>query len=151
MSVSPFPAQGRHFHGWTQVAADQDGVSFDLLIQPRAGSRVGAAVFSVEAIRRNGRWVVDRWYTTATFTPVGAKHAQVIGPNDFQAPGPGSGHADHAVLGGTWLIVPAVFFAVGLLSVVLVLGRGWMRFRRHALGSGGRTPRRRAWGRRLRV
>ena len=128
--VGLFPVAGTRFRGWTHISASPGAVTFDLLIQPRAGSQVGATAFSVQAIRRHGGWVINRWYTLATFTPVGTKHPHIVGPNDFGAPGQGDAHVDRARLGRWWLAVPAGFFALGLFVVGLVVGRNWLRYRR---------------------
>ena len=130
--VGLFPVAGTHFHGWTHISASPGAVTFDLLIQPRAGSQVGATAFSVQVTRRHGGWVVNRWYTQATFTPVGTKHPHIVGPNDFGAgtPGPVEGRADRARIARWWLAVPAGFFVLGLLAVGLVVSRNWLRCRR---------------------
>ena len=132
MPVGLFPVAGTHFHGWTHISASPGAVTFDLLIQPRAGSQVGATAFSVQVTRRHGGWVVNRWYTQATFTPVGTKHPHIVGPNDFGAgtPGPVEGRADRARLARWWLAAPAGFFVLGLLAVGLVVSRDWLRYRR---------------------
>lgn len=133
--VAPFPIAGTTFHGWTHVIAHPDRVTFDLLIQPRAGAkvdgaRVGATAFSVQVIRRHGAWAVNRWYTEATFTPVGTKHPHIVGPNDFGAAGRGSGDVQHGRIGRWWLAVPIGLFALGFLIVAVVAGRNWRRYRR---------------------
>lgn len=136
--VAPFPALGRQFHGWTHVIARPNSVTFDLLIQPRPGGRVngervGAIAFSVQVIRQHGTWIVNRWYTSATFTPAGTKHPHIVGPNDFgagptsTAPNPVNGQGRIA---RWWLAVPVAIFALGLLTVGIVIGRNWRRYRR---------------------
>ena len=133
--VSPFPIAGREFHGWTHVVARPDSVTFDLLIQPRAGAKVGGAkigatAFSVQVIRRRATWVVNRWYTQATFSPVGTKHPHIVGPNDFGAAGRSAAHVEHGRLGYWWLAVPLGLFGLGFLVVGIVVGRNWRRYRR---------------------
>ncbi len=129
--VSAFPAAGEHFHGWTHIVARPGSVTFDLLIQPRKGAKVGATAYSVQVVRRHGGWIVNRWYTQATFTPVGTKKPRIVGPNDFGAgtPGPVEGHGERARLSRWWLAVPVSFFALGLLAVGIVLSRNWLRYR----------------------
>jgi hypothetical protein len=130
--VPPFPALGKQFHGWTHVVAHPGVVTFNLLIQPRAGATVGATAFSVQVIRRHGTWLVNRWYTEATFTPVGTKNPRIVGPNDFGAgtPGPVEGRTDRARLSQWWLTVPVALFALGLLFVGVVVARNWLCYRR---------------------
>ncbi len=133
--VSPFPVAGEEFHGWTHVVAYPRSVTFDLLIQPRAGAkvdgaRVGATAFSVQVIRRHGTWAVNRWYTQATFSPVGTKHPHIVGPNDFGAVGRGDGHVQHGRIGYWWLAVPIGVFGLGFVVVGIVVGRNWRRYRR---------------------
>ena len=128
--VAPFPIAGKEFHGWTHVVAHPNSVTFDLLIQPQVGAKIGATAFSVQVIRRRGAWVVNRWYTQATFTPVGTKHPHVVGPNHFGAAGRGDGQVQHGRIGRWWLAVPIGLFALGFLTVGIVVGRNWRRYRR---------------------
>jgi hypothetical protein len=130
--VLPFPALGKQFHGWTHVVAHTGVVTFNLLVQPRPGATVGATAFSVQVIRRHGTWLVNRWYTEATFTPVGTEHPRIVGPNDFGAgtPGPVEGRAGGARLSQWWLAVPVALFVLGLLFVGVVVARNWLRYRR---------------------
>ena len=128
--VAPFAIAGKEFHGWTHVVAHPDRVTFDLLIQPRAGAKIGATAFSVQVIRRHGAWAVNRWYTLATFSPVGTKHPHIVGPNDFGAAGRGSGDVQRGRIGYRWLAVPIGVFGLGFLFVGIVVGRNWLRYRR---------------------
>lgn len=129
MPIPVYRARGTRFHGWTQVAVARDSVSFDLIVQPRAGSKDGPLALSVQVIRRANEWVVNRLYPVASFTPVG-QQAHVVGPNDFAAAGRGEPAATRGTLRGKWIAAPAALFALGLLAVVLILSRNWLRFRR---------------------
>lgn len=130
--VQPFPAAGTEFHGWTHVVSHPNSVAFDLLIQPRKGAKVGAVAYGVQVIRVHGTWLVNRWYTEATFTPVGTKSPRIVGPHDFGAgtPGPVEGNVGRARLARWWLAVPVGVFGLGLLAVAIVVGRNWLRYRR---------------------
>lgn len=133
--VAQFPIAGKEFHGWTHVFARPNSVTFDLLIQPRAGAqldgeKIGATAFSVQVIRRHGTWAVNRWYTQATFSPVGTKHPHIVGPNDFGAAGRGDGQVQHGRIDHWWLALPIALFALGFLTVAIVVGRNWRRYRR---------------------
>jgi hypothetical protein len=130
MPIGLFPVAGRQFHGWTHVSTGPGEVSFDLLIQPRAGSGLGATAFSVQVIRRGRRWLVNRWYANATFTPIGTKHPHIVGPNDFTAPGQGNASVQRGRIGRWVVAVPVGLFALGFLVVGLALTRNWLRYRR---------------------
>lgn len=129
MPIPVYRVRGSTFHEWTQVAVEPDSISFDLIVQPRAGSKAGALALSVQVIRRGHSWAVNRLYPIASFTPVGQR-PQVVGPNDFAAAGRGEAAASRARLGGTWIVAPVALFALGMLAVGVVLGRNWWRFRR---------------------
>lgn len=131
MPVGLFPTGGKHFPGWNHISASRGEVSFDVLIQPRHGAKVGATAFGVQAIRRNGGWVVNRWYPLAVFTAVGTtKHPHIVGPYDYGAAGRGAGQVDHGRINPWWLLVPAALFALGLLVVAFIVLRNWRRYRR---------------------
>ncbi len=139
LPVFPFAPRGRAFHHWRPDVVEPGRVSFDLLLQPR-DRREGAITFSVELVRRGGRWLVDRWYPIATFTPVGQR-PHVVGPNDFTPPAGAASTPDKARLAPAWLLVPAA--VVGLLALVALAlaARAWLRVRRgrRALALAGRT------------
>ena len=122
------------FHGWSQVFAYTNDVSFQLLVQPKNAAKVGPIALSVEMTRRTGGWAVNRIYTAAEFSPVGQK-AQVVGPNDFAAAagssaGPGNSNTSHGRLGGAWIGSLVGIFALGLLAVAIFASRNWIRYRR---------------------
>lgn len=133
MPVQVYPAKDSTFHGWQNVEVGRDSVVFDLVVQPRPGAKVGPVSYSVEVIKRGTSWAVNRWYTAATFTPVGDKHPRIQGPNDYGA-GPGTlaekPNTGTGVLGGPWIIGPVLIFVLGALSVILLMSRNWLRFRR---------------------
>ena len=129
MPIPVYRAKGTQFHGWTLVDVARNSVSFDLVVQPRAGSKAGPLALSVQVIRRGTGWAVNRMYPIASFTPVGQK-ARVVGPNDFGAAGRGAPAVNHGTLSGKWIAAPAALFGLGMLAVVLFLSRNWLRFRR---------------------
>jgi len=129
MPVPVYRARGTHFPGWTQLSVTPGHVSFDLIVQPRAGSKEGAMALNVQVIRRGSSWAVNRLYPVATFTPVGQR-PRVVGPNDFGALGGGEATDESGRLGAGWMAVPVGLFGLGLAVVAVVLGRNWWRYRR---------------------
>jgi len=129
MPIPPFRVRGRHFHGWTNVVVARDSVLFDVLLQPRAGVRSGAIAYNAQMIRRGGGWAVNRWYPVATFAAVG-ETPRVVGPNDYAAAGGAANSETSGQLGGEWIALPFGLLAFGVVVVVLLLGRNWLRFRR---------------------
>jgi hypothetical protein len=137
MPIPVYPARGAHFRGWSQLDVSPDSVSFNLIVQPRAGSKSGALALAVQVVRSADTWVVDSLYPVASFTPVGER-PHVVGPNDFGPVGRGQPAAAGGTLDVAWIAVPVGLFLVGLLVVMLVVGRNWLRYRRARKAFAGR-------------
>ena len=136
-----FPVREKTFTGWPTVDVEKDQVTFSLLVHPQPGKKLGAYTFSVEAIRQDNRWLINRIYTIAINNPVrNGKHE--VGPADFAAPGGGSsGSPTTTRLGSTWLL-PIVGILSSVLVVPLILGVVLFvrsRRRRRRLVAEGRT------------
>jgi hypothetical protein len=119
--VPAFPVREKRFDGWPTIDVEKNAVTLSLLVHPKAGSRgLGDYTFAVQAIRQNGRWLVNRLYTIAINHPVrNGKHE--IGPADFQAPSSAGGPAPTSKprLGSSWLLP-----IVGILSLAFVIPLG---------------------------
>lgn len=113
--VYPFPARGTSWHGWTLDYALKNEVAFELVLQPRRGSKEDPISFSASMKRIHGRWLVDSFYPAAIYV---TKEHRVIGPRDF-GPAPVSPSGGESTLGAAWIAVPA---AVGALIVLVPLG-----------------------------
>jgi hypothetical protein len=136
MPIPVFHASETRFHGWTNVVIHPDSVLFDVVVQPRAGTKSGAIAYNGEVIRRGRGWAVNRWYPVATFSAKGERPT-VVGPNDFGAAAPSGGSqtsSGQGTLGAQWIAVPAGLFALGLAVVIFVIGRNVVRYRRARRG-----------------
>jgi hypothetical protein len=136
--VPEFPVRERTFTGWPTIAVEKNAVTLSLLVHPKAGSGdLGDYTFSVQAIRRGSRWLVNRIYTIAINHPVrNGKHE--IGPADFQAPSSSGSPAPVSKprLGSSWLLpivaLLSLAFVVPLTVGGVVLVRSRRRRRRYA-------------------
>jgi hypothetical protein len=108
--IPAYPVGGdRNYHGWSTLDAGRGYVDFNLLVHPRKGKHIGAYVFAGQMIERQGRWLVNRFYTTAIMNPVrGSQHE--FGPADV---GPSASTAAPAI---------AKPHRFGLVPVLLILG-----------------------------
>jgi hypothetical protein len=118
--VPSYPARGTEFHGWSVTDAQPGQVIFALLVHPRPGAKIGSYTFAGEMIRQQGKWFVNRLYTTAIDNPVRAGQHEV-GPADFGAPGGGTTSPTKTRLGSSWLI-PIVAILSAAFVIPLVLG-----------------------------
>src|SRR5205809_1515427 len=82
--VYPYPAAGRHFHGWTIQYRTKDELSVELILAPTAKyqGKLGQILFNVYLHPGHGRWLVDSFMPGATFAPLG-KPAVVQAARDF--------------------------------------------------------------------
>lgn len=124
--VSPlpyYPVAGTTFHDWRTLDAGRDYVELTILLSPRRGSRLGAWGFSGEMVRRGSHWLVNRFYTAATYNRAGVQ----VGP-DVVPGGGGGGGVVAPALSGDWLIVPIVgLFAAAVLFPLGFLLVSWLR------------------------
>jgi hypothetical protein len=119
--VPYFPVREKTFTGWPTVDVEKNQVTFSLLVHAQPGKNLGDYTFSVQAIRQNDRWLINRIYTIAINKPARNGHNEV-GPADFAAPGGGSsGSPTKTRLGSTWLL-PIVGILSSVVVVPLVLG-----------------------------
>jgi hypothetical protein len=118
LPVMQFPARGTRFHDWSLKYVDENGVGFDLLLQPRPKAKIGPIMFAVDLERIGGRWLVDSFGPIATFAPVGAP-ARVRAVGDF-SPQPTGGEVEEGRLSAAWLLLP-----VGFLGLLAALGLIW--------------------------
>lgn len=131
--VPAYPVGGTTFHSWQTIDATPTEVDFNLLVHPRRGSHFGDYVFAGEMVKRHGRWLVNRLYTTAIMNPVrGATHE--VGPLDFTAAGSQAApRPTKARLGGLGLLPVlgiiglVVLIPLALGIVALVRARRWRR------------------------
>jgi hypothetical protein len=139
---SPVPAyepRGSRFHYWTVVEVDKDAVLFNILLHPRR-KQMDSYEFSGQVVRRHGRWLVNRLYTIATFSPSPSKHVRITGPNDYAAGSGGSVKTAHGRISRFWLVPVLGVVLGGVILVPLGLGIvAWSRARRFRRESAARS------------
>jgi hypothetical protein len=124
--VYPYPARGTSWHGWTVDYVLKNDVAFELVLQPRRGSKADPISFSGEVKKRGGRWLVDSFYPAAIYV---TKESRVIGPRDF-APGGVANDAGESRLGPIWFAVPAAIGGLIVLVPIAFALRGWYHRRK---------------------
>jgi hypothetical protein len=123
LPVYPYRAGGTTFHEWTADSATANEVDFELMI-PSEKSKSDSIQFNGTMRKLHGRWLIDSFNPSATFGG-----GAVVGPHDFTA---SSGDRGTAVarLGSTWIALPAVLIAAGILFLVGWFLFAWIRNRR---------------------
>jgi hypothetical protein len=146
--VYPYPAAGRHFHGWTIQYRTSDELALELILSPtkRYQGKLGQILFHVYLHPAHGRWLVDSFMPGATFAPIG-KPGVVQAARDFQANPSAQTYNRKNEVGATkpprisadFAIVP--FAVIGLVLAGLAAWGliGWMRHRR-VLAEYNRAP-----------
>jgi hypothetical protein len=110
--IYPYPARGTSWHDWTVDYVLKNDVAFEIVLQPRPGSKADPTSFNGEVKKIGGRWRVDSFYAAAVFL---SKEHRVVGPRD-SVPGGGGGDAGgNSTLGAIWFLLPAAFIALILL------------------------------------
>ncbi len=114
-----YPASEKRFHDWTTVDVGKDYVTFNLILHPAPGAKYDTYEFSGQVVRHGGSWLVNRFYTIATF----GRHE--VGPADFAAQGgggtpppPEKPHGARAALLPIVAIVPLVLLVPLILGIV---------------------------------
>lgn len=118
--IPAYPVGGdANYHGWDTLDAGRGYVDFNLLVHPRKGAHLGSYVFAGQMVERGGRWLVNRFYTTAIMNPVrGSQHefgpADVGASQSLAAPPPAKPHR--------FGLVPVLVILALVLLVPLGLG-----------------------------
>jgi hypothetical protein len=128
LPVLPYHARGERFHGWTVGYVNRDEMSIDLMLHPSARETLGAETFTVVFKRLRGRWLIDSFVPSASFSPVRA-HPRVTAQADY-SPGAKLTPIDKPVLDKHWLLLPAALFALVVLLPAGVLLAHWHKGRR---------------------
>jgi hypothetical protein len=142
--VPSYPANEANYHHWRAIDVEKGSVVLNILVHPKNPKTLGTWVFSVLAVKSNGRWLVDHLYPIAIMNPpvrpVTVTHE--LGPADYAAPPPVSrtsatkSPSSHSYL----LPVVAIFLVLLLIpltlgAVALIRARRWKR----AVRASGRT------------
>lgn len=130
--VHPFPARGRTFHGWTVNYAMRNHVNLDLLVMPNLKKELRPIAFTIDLQKVRGRWLVDAVLPIAVFAPLPPQgnRGPVISTYDLVPSGVRGGAGSKSRLSHAWFLVPFALVACGILLVVALVARGWLRDRR---------------------
>jgi hypothetical protein len=129
-----FVPKERTFHHWQTIDVGTGYVIFNLLMHPKDPKQGSSWVFSGQAVKEHGRWLVNRMYTIAIMKPPTGGKLHEVGPADFAPPPGQSGSGgSKAVLGGIGILPAVVIFGLILLipfgvgAVALLRARRWRR------------------------
>jgi hypothetical protein len=130
-----FVPKERTFHHWQTIDVGAGYVIFNLLMHPKDARQGSSWVFSGQAVKEHGRWLVNRVYTIAIMKPPRNGKLNEVGPADF-APPPGQARPGRAkaVLRGFGILPAVAIFAI-VLAIPVAVGVGALlrarRWRRH--------------------
>lgn len=113
LPVQPFPARIPAVPEWNVITSYPGDLTVDLLLQPRAGTKVGPIAFAVELKRRDGRWLVDSMAPEHVFGPSGPSVAPKLPPN-FK------GQSTKARLSPLYIIIPGALLGLALIVPLLI-------------------------------
>ena len=130
--VHPFPARGRTFHGWTVNYAMRNHVNLDLLLMPDMKKERRPIAFTIDVEKIQGRWLVDAVLPIAVFAPLPPQgnRGPVISTYDLVPSGVRGGASADSRLSHGWFALPFALVVGGLLLVIGLVLRGWLRDRR---------------------
>jgi hypothetical protein len=142
--VPSYPANEPNYHHWWAIDVEKGSVVLNILVHPKDPQKLGTWVFSVEVVKPNRTWLVNRIYTIAVMNPPvrPATVTHELGPADYSAPAPTSrttapkGASSHG-----YLLPVAAIFAILLLIPLTLGGMALVRARRwkRAVRASGRT------------
>lgn len=130
--VEPFPVGEAR---WKLVYTYEDAIGLQVLLFPRAKSRLRPAVFDMELAPVGERFLVSSWAPTGLAgggTPTAPAAAGAGGTRDLSATFDGPARLDQR-----WLLVPIVLFSLVPLLLIGFFVRGWLRGRRAAAAYAG--------------
>jgi hypothetical protein len=130
--VHPFPARGKTFHGWTVNYAMRNHVNLDLLVMPDLKKELRPIAFTIDVEKVRGQWLVDAVLPIAVFAPLPPQgnRGPVISTYDLVPSGVRGGAASKSRLSHAWFLLPVVLVGGGILFVLGLVARAWLRDRR---------------------
>ena len=130
--VHPFPARGHTFHGWTVNYAQPTHVNLDLLLMPNLKKELRPIAFTIDVEKVRGKWLVDSVFPIAVFAPLPPQgnRGPMVSTNDLLPSGVRGGAAAKSRLSYAWFTVPFLLVGGGILFVIALVLRGWIRDRR---------------------
>lgn len=130
--VHPFPARDRTFHGWTVNYAMRNHVNLDLLVMPDLKRELRPVAFTIDVTKVRGRWLVDAVLPIAVYAPLPPQgnRGPMISTNDLLPSGVRGGAGTESRLSHAWFAAPFALVGGGILLVIALVLRGWLRDRR---------------------
>lgn len=120
LPVPYYLAREKTFHNWQTIDSGKGYVVFNLMVHPAKGWKLAPYVFSGEAVKQHGRWLVNRLYTIAIMNKPTKKNPHPeVGPADFAAGLGASTDANKADHPRRILPVIAVLSAIALIPLTL--------------------------------
>jgi hypothetical protein len=124
LPVVPYPVANTPY-GIRPITVEPGDVTFDLMLQPKKGSKTGVLVYTTEVQRVGSRWLVASMAASAQFAGPGAP-ATIMAQPDY-APH-AQGIPQHQNLSGSWVLVPIAVLGLPLIAapvgILLVRRRG---------------------------
>jgi hypothetical protein len=127
--IYPFPAAGKHFHGWFVKYATPHEIGIEILLQPRKGVKIGAVLFDVYFDKVHGHWLVEEILPEATFAPAGAR-PKVRSIADFSPQGGLGGVSSPSKVSSSYAWIPFLIVPGIMVALILVVVTRMLRDRR---------------------
>jgi hypothetical protein len=108
LPVLPFQANLASVDDWTVITSYPGDLTVDMMLQPRAGAKMGPIAFAVELKKREGRWLVDSMVPEQAFGPSATAAPKPLPPN-FK------GKEPKARLSPLYFIVPGALLGLVVL------------------------------------
>ena len=140
--VPHYPANEPNYHHWQAIDVEHGSVVLNILVHPKDPTRLGTWVFSVQTVKRGGRWLVNRIYPIAVMNPPTrpATVTHELGPADYASAGGAQRNNSTSKTAGHSLLLPVVAILAIVLLIPLTLGGVALvqrhRFRRAAAARG---------------
>jgi hypothetical protein len=124
LPVFPYPVADRPY-GIRPITVTPTAVTFDLMLQPKKGSKAGVEVFTTTVRRVGGRWLVDSMAASAQFAGPGGP-ASITAQPDFAPHQQGLPVRNN--IDPKWVLVPLLVIGLPLIAapvgILLVRRRG---------------------------
>jgi hypothetical protein len=142
--VPAYPAHETNYHHWRAIDVEKNAVVLNILVHPRNPKKLGDWVFSIQAVKDKGRWLVNRIYTIAVMNPPTrpATVTHELGPADYATPPATQRSTGTATPSSHSYLLPVVGIVALVLLVPLLLGAGALlraRRWRRTVSESGRT------------
>jgi len=135
VTVPYFPARGSDFtHAWTGRLTRPGHAELTVILHPKNGSGYDETAATVDLKKIRGHWLVDLFYTAATFRPsaghtgsCASSSCSISGPNDFLPGASAPALADGKPKVGAHTLLTMLLAIAGVLLLLPVAI--WLRLR----------------------